>query len=130
MLCFICHLPAASAFADKIEMQGYWCWGKANADGAVQVVSFMVVFNSALWMQMEMRLLANMEIIGKMSRDHCRVSQTKHRSPSKPYCKRAVVERHSGRRLESGIRNLKRVSLSVSKYLKRTTIPSGEIRLL
>ena len=24
MLCFICHVPAASAFADKIEMQGYW----------------------------------------------------------------------------------------------------------
>jgi hypothetical protein len=41
-------LPAASAFADKIEMQGYWCWGKANADGAVQVVSFMVVVHSAL----------------------------------------------------------------------------------
>jgi hypothetical protein len=35
MLCFICHLPAASAFADKIEMQGYW--EKANADGVVQV---------------------------------------------------------------------------------------------
>jgi hypothetical protein len=63
MLCFICHLPAASAFADKIEMQGYWCWGKANADGAVQVVSFMVVIHSTLSMLMEMRLFANREII-------------------------------------------------------------------